>query len=255
MNILRTVLCFFLVSSAFLPNLHAKSEMVEISVEITEINNNKANQLGIKWTDTFAAGQVAQPVNSLVPSPLPTSVNNFPSLITIGNAAQYTALSAELKLLEQKGAAQILSKPKILTKSGTSAKVIVGGEFPIVAAGNVGASIEWKEYGIKSEITPKILEDDMIDLALITEVSRLDFSHAVGGGYPAVVKREARSFVKVKTGQTITIAGLLETTKDTSTSGIPLLCDIPILGALFSRKTMTETKTNVLIFVTPRIVE
>jgi pilus assembly protein CpaC len=233
------------VSSVFSAN-----EMVEISVEVTEINNNKANELGIKWTDTIKAGEVSYSAANRDPALLP----EVPSIVKVGEWSRYSALTAELKILQEKGAAQILSKPKILTKSGTTAKVIVGGEIPIVASGVGGGTIQWKEFGIKTEIMPKILADDYIDLVLTTEVSRLDWANQAGG-YPAIMKREATSSIKIKSGQTITLAGLIETKKEEKSSGIPLLCDIPVIGYLFSRKTLNETKTNVLIFVTPRIVE
>lgn len=219
-------------------------EMVEISVEFTEINTNMANQLGVKWTDTIKAGE----------SVLPVAWPEFPSIIQVGEWSRQTALAAELKMLEENGAAQILSKPKIVTKSGTSAKVIVGGEIPIVASGVGGGSIEWKEFGIKAEILPKILPDRSIDLTLTTEVSRLDFANSVNNN-PAIMKREAHSNVILKSGQTIALAGLIETKKEEKSEGIPLLCDIPVLGYLFSRKTLSDTKTNVLIFVTPKIIE
>jgi pilus assembly protein CpaC len=226
------------------------SEMVEISVEITEVNSTKANQLGITWPSSIQAGEVSWSNASRIPSALP----EVPSIIQVGDFARYTALSAQLQFLESKGAAQILSNPKILTKSGTSAKVLVGGEIAVISSGVGGGSIQWKEYGIKSEVQPRILPDDYIDLVLTTEVSRLDYAN-MAGGYPSISKREATSNIKVKSGQTITIAGLIDTQKQNNKSGIPLLCDIPILGALFSQKTVNETKSNILIFVTPKIVE
>ncbi len=240
------VACLMLLFSS----LSLAAEMVEISVEITEINSTKANQLGIKWTDTIQAGEVSWTAANRTPAALP----EVPSIIQVGDWARYTPLTAQLQLLEQKGAAQILSNPKILTKTGTTAKVLVGGEIPVIASGVGGGSIQWKEYGIKSEVQPRILPDDYIDLVLTTEVSRLDYANQ-SGGYPSIDKREATSNIKVKSGQTITIAGLIDTQKQTSSNGIPLLSDIPIIGGLFSQKTLNETKTNVLIFVTPKIVE
>jgi len=225
-------------------------EMVEISVEVTEINSNKAHKFGIKWTDTIQSGEVAWNQGGRIPGDLP----EVPSLVKVGDFARFTALQAELKALEEKGAAQILSKPKLITKSGTSAKVIVGGEIPIIASGIGGGSIQWKEFGIKTEILPRILPDKTIDLSLVTEVSRLDWINKVGDT-PAISKREASSSIIVKSGQTITLAGLIETKKEETSAGIPLLSDIPVLGVLFSRKSIIDTKTNVLIFVTPRIIE
>jgi pilus assembly protein CpaC len=224
--------------------------MIEISVEVTEVNTTKAHQLGIKWGDTIQTGEVSLTQASRIPAALP----EVPSIVKVGDWARYTALTAELKLLEENGAAHVLSKPKILTKSGTSAKVIVGGEIPIVSSGVGGGSIQWKEFGIKTEILPRIIGDNVIDLTLTTEVSRLDWSNQVSGN-PAIMKREAHSSIQMKSGQTLTLAGLLETKKEEQSSGLPLLSDIPILGAIFSRKIMNETTTNVLIFVTPRIIE
>ena len=228
---------------------HAEA-MVEIAVEVTEINNNMANQLGIKWLDTIEAGELSIPSDDLVPSPLP----QVPSLINTGEWSRYSALKAELKMLQEKGAAQILSKPKILTKSGSSAKVLIGGEIPIVASGVGGGSIDWKQFGIKAEILPKIIAPNTIDLILTTEVSRLDWANSVNNN-PAIMKREASSNLVLKSGQTIAIAGMIESKKEQRSVGIPLLSDIPILGYLFSRKTLTDVKTNILIFVTPRIIE
>jgi len=245
------VLSAFFTLNIFCPAKKCFSaEMVEISVEITEINSNKANDLGIKWTDTISAGEVSWDVANRTPASLP----EVPSLIKVGDWARYSALTAELKLLEEKGAAQILSNPKILTKSGTTAKVLVGGEIPVIASGVGGGNVQWKEYGIKSEIQPSILADGYIDLILTTEVSKLDYTNQ-SGGYPSIIKRAASSSVKIKNGQTVTLAGLIETQKEQASSGIPLLSDIPIVGGLFSRKTLTENKTNILIFVTPKIVE
>jgi pilus assembly protein CpaC len=242
--------CAALILSSLSIHAFCAGEMVEISVEITEVNTTKANQLGITWTNAIQAGEVSWSNGSRIPSALP----EVPSIIQVGDFARYTALSAQLKFLESKGAAQILSNPKILTKSGTSAKVIVGGEMAVVATGVSGGTIQWKEYGIKSEVQPRILPDDYIDLVLTTEVSRLDYANQAGG-YPSISKREATSNIKVKSGQTITIAGLIDTQKQNSSSGIPLLSDIPVLGHLFSHKTINETKSNVLIFVTPKIVD
>jgi pilus assembly protein CpaC len=230
-----------------IPQLTRAEDMIEISVEVTEINHNKANELGIRWYDTIQAGEVSFTEANRIPASLP----EIPSIIKVGDWARYTALSAELKLLQAKGAAQILSQPKIVTKSGTSAKIIVGGEVPIVSSGVGGGTIQWKEFGIKMEILPTMTSDNYIDLVLHTEISRLDWTNQVNGN-PALMKREANSNLRLKSGQTITLAGMIEAKKDQQSVGIPLLSDIPILGVLFSRKLTNETKSNILVFVTPK---
>ncbi len=253
MHMIRRILCMaqlLVFIGSCLPDEALCGDMVEITIEVTEVNASKANELGIKWLDTIQAGEVAFSAAGRVPETLP----EIPSIVKVGEWSRYTPLSADLKMLQEKGAAQVLAKPKILTKSGSTARFLVGGEFPIAAIGQTTTKIEWKEYGIKTEIRPKILDDGTIDLTLTTEVSRLDWANAVLG-YPAITKREATSSIQLKSEQTLTMAGLIQTSKDKKTTGIPLLSDIPLLGHLFGRKITMETKTNVIIFVTPRIVE
>lgn len=211
--------------------------MVEISVEITEINENKSLELGISLPSEISAVETA-----------------IPSILESGAWQRVTAFTATLKALEANGAAQILSKPKLVTKSGTTAKFMVGGEFPIVATAVGTSSIDWKEFGIIMSITPVVTKDNKIDIKLDTELSRLDFNTQVAG-YPSIAKRSASSDLEIKDGETMVLAGLIETTKGNTVSGIPILCDIPVLGALFSYTTHNDTKTNVLIFVTPKIIQ
>ena len=123
-------------------------QLVEISIEITEINNNKAKEYGIKWVDEISTGEL------FVTSGEGNTV--YPSLVEFNDWVRYTPLSAKLKLLQESGSAQVLSNPKLLTKSGTKARFLVGGEFPIAVSGVSGGNVEWKEYGIITEIIPKI---------------------------------------------------------------------------------------------------
>lgn len=223
--------------------------MVEIAVEITEINNSKASELGIQWLDTIQGGEISRN-SGVIPAVLP----DVPSLIDAGEWKRFTALTAAIKVLQTKGAAQVLSKPKLVTKSDTTATFLVGGEIPIVASGVGGGTINWKEYGLQVNILPKIVNASSIDVILTTEVSRLDWANAVAGN-PAIVSRKASSHLIIKNGQTLALAGMLETTKEKTKTGIPLLMDIPVLGYLFSRHITNDVKTNILIFVTPRIIE
>jgi len=236
------LIAFLLV---FATSLFAE-QLVEISIEITEINNNKAKEYGIKWVDEISTGEL------FITSP--EGATTYPSLVEFNDWVRYTPLSAKLKLLQDSGSAEVLSNPKLITKSGSKARFLVGGEFPIAVSGVSGGNVEWKEYGIIAEILPKILPDKKIDLVIETELSRLDWSNAVQG-FPNIAKRQAKSYVILKNQQTIVIAGLIENYKDKTTSGIPILSDIPLLGTLFKNTKTVDNKTNVLIFVTPKIIE
>ncbi len=227
-------------------NLFASENLIEISIEVTEINNNKANEYGIKWVDEISTGEVFITATD--------GTTTYPSLVEFNDWVRYTPLTAKLKLLKESGSAQVLSKPKLVTKSGTKARFLVGGEFPISVSGVSGGNVEWKEYGIITEILPKIIADDKIDIVIQTELSRLDWSNAVQG-YPNIAKRQAKSNVILKNQQTIVIAGLIENYQDKTKSGIPILSDIPLLGALFRHTKTIDNKTNILIFVTPKIIK
>ena len=237
---------FGLITAVLLNSAIFAQQLIEISIEITEINNNKAKEFGIKWVDEISTGElfVSTPQDSIV----------YPSLVEYKEWARYTPLSAKLKLLQESGSAQVLSNPKLVTKSGSKARFLVGGEFPISVSGISGGNVEWKEYGIITEILPKILSEDKIDLIIETELSRLDWSNAVQG-FPNIAKRQAKSNVILKNQQTVIIAGLIENYKDKTISGIPILSDIPVLGSLFKTTKTVDNKTNVLIFVTPKIIE
>ncbi|MDR3253705.1 MAG: type II and III secretion system protein [Endomicrobium sp.] len=212
--------------------------MIVISIEITEINENKSKELGIEW-----------------PTNISTLEANIPSIIEMGSLERMTKFSADIKALEANGAAKVLSKPKLVTKSGTNARFMVGGEFPIVAAAVGASSINWKEYGIIMKITPTIIKDNNIDIVLSTELSRLDYSIPTVATYPVIAKRQAPSHIQMKDGDTMILAGLIETTRGETVTGIPFLSDIHVLGLLFSTTKNTEVKTNVLIFVTTKLIE
>ena len=237
---------FGLITAVLLNSAIFAQQLIEISIEITEINNNKAKEYGIKWVDEISTGElfVSTPQDSVI----------YPSLVEYKEWVRYTPLSAKLKLLQESGSAQVLSNPKLVTKSGSKARFLVGGEFPISVSGVSGGNVEWKEYGIITEILPKIVSEDKIDLVIETELSRLDWSNAVQG-FPNIAKRQAKSNVILKNQQTVIIAGLIENYKDKNVSGIPILSDIPVLGTLFKTTKTVDNKTNVLIFVTPKIIE
>ena len=120
----------------FFASLVYSEKMIEISVEITEVNENKSLELGIEWPTEISAVE-----------------STIPSIIESGAWERITAFTTTLKTLETNGAAKVLSKPKLVTKSGTTAKFMVGGEFPVVATAVGTSKIEWKEFGIIMKIT------------------------------------------------------------------------------------------------------
>ena len=231
-----------------------KNKLVHIAIEAVEIKNESARTLGIKWVDTIQVGEVAHTVEGRVPA----TMTDVPALFRVGEFARWTSLSADIKLLVSKGAARLLAKPKIIAKSETNAFFTVGGEVPYIIVSQDGtASIEWKEYGTRVNLLPTVLDNNQIGLSIFTDVSDLDYAHGVvisGFNLPALITRKASSSVILKDGETLALAGLERNFKEETTSGVPLLSDIPILGHLFSHKVFTDIKTTVVIFITPTIV-
>ncbi|MDR0977688.1 MAG: type II and III secretion system protein [Endomicrobium sp.] len=218
--------------------IYASEQMIEISIEVTEINENKAKNIGVELPDSINISE-----------------SDIPSILGSGSWGRDTKLSAAVKYLEQNGAAKVLSQPKIVTKSGASADFMVGGEIPIVASGTAGtSSVKWKNYGIIIHIKPSLAKDGKIDIIVETELSRIDNSIQICG-YPAIRKRKASSHLQVKDGDTMVLAGLIETTETKTRKGVPFLCNIPVLGFMFGVTRYNEEKTNILIFVTTKLIK
>jgi pilus assembly protein CpaC len=137
----------------------------------------------------------------------------------------------------------------------------VGGEFPVVISTSTGAgtspTVVYKEYGIKLVFQPKITTNGEIFLNVFQEVSELDFANGVvlsGFRIPALKSRKAESGLQLADGQTFVLAGLLDNKVQKSVSKIPLLGDIPILGALFRSTRFTNNETELMVMITPKIV-
>jgi pilus assembly protein CpaC len=212
--------------------------MVEIEVEIIEVNENKIKDFGSELPSIFSVEE-----------------SNIPSIIESGAFRRTTKFTATLKALEENGIAKILSKPKLVTKSGTRASFMVGGEIPVATGTRVKKfHTKWKKYGIIMEITPTIIKHDKIDIVIDTELSRIDRSVLGADKCPGISKRHAFSNLQIKNGETVVLAGLIETTKETIVKGVPFLKSIPILGILFRHKCDVEKKTNILIFVTTKLL-
>ena len=164
-----------------------------------------------------------------------------------------------LSLLKSQGLARIIARPSLVTMSGQKASLLVGGDFPVPVTGSYGSTgFHDKEYGIKLEFVPTVIGKETIDLQIETSCSDIDYSTAVMSGgamVPGVITREASTRVQLKDGQSFAIAGLLKDDINIMVNKVPLLGDIPILGALFRHKEYVKKETELVILVTPRLVK
>jgi len=167
-----------------------------------------------------------------------------------------------LQDLEAQSVLQILDEPNLIAMNGHLASFLAGGEFPFptLQGGGSGVgqvTISFREFGIKLKVTPVITPRGTIRLHLAPEVSSLDFADALtvnGGTVPAMTTRKLETDVEVQDGQSFAIAGLLDRSTTDQLSKIPGLSNIPVLGKLFTSKTISKSNSELIVVVTPELV-
>jgi pilus assembly protein CpaC len=169
-------------------------------------------------------------------------------------------LGVMIKALQTKGLFQSLAEPNLVAESGKEASFLAGGEFPIpIAQGSGGAvsiSVQFKEFGIRLNFTP-VVTGNRVHLKVRPEVSALDFSNAVvlnGFRIPALTTRRTETEIELLDGQTFAIAGLLNSSMNSTLQKVPGIGDIPILGALFRSKAAQKDRTELVVIITPHIL-
>jgi pilus assembly protein CpaC len=140
------------------------------------------------------------------------------------------------------------------TRSGYKASFLAGGEIPYSVASVNGVTVQFKPYGIKLDIEPKVGSNGVIRAVIESEVSSIDASLSTSSG-PALLTRRTRTEFNVRQGETIVLAGLLQRNSSSDVDKVPLLGDIPILGTLFRSKRYQNKETELVVFVTPSIVD
>lgn len=156
--------------------------------------------------------------------------------------------------LEQKGLVRRLAQPNITTVSGESASFHAGGEIPVPTSINDGdVSYSYHPYGVVLKFVPTVLEDQKINIRVMTQVSELDGTLEVNG-FPAFTSRKAEAVMELRSGQSFAMAGLLQVVNQRDIEQLPWLGNIPILGALFRSTSYQKQETDLVIVVTPRLV-
>jgi len=252
-----------------------RPQQVQLRVRITEVDRNVTQQLGINWqalgnvAGNFFGGiysgrpiyNLAQPLtgaNGQVTYPVNLPSNNAYSLFgqfKTGN----TDIQALVDALNQEGLVTVLAEPSLVALSGQTASFLAGGEFPIpVSQVNGAISVEFKQFGVKLDFTPTVLSEGRISLKVRPEVSQIDTTVSVTTGgitVPGLSVRRADTTVELASGQSFAIGGLLQSNTTDIISQIPGMGSIPILGKLFSSTNYQNNKTELVIMVTPYLVE
>ena len=168
-------------------------------------------------------------------------------------------ISHAIRALERAGLMRTLAEPTLTAISGEAAKFLAGGEFPIpVADGQGGITVQFKEFGVGVSFTPTVMSEGRISLKIETEVSELSTAGSVavaGLSIPALSKREAKSTVELPSGGSLALAGLISDDVRQNIDGLPGLKDVPVLGTLFRSRDFIKEETELVVIVTPYLVQ
>jgi pilus assembly protein CpaC len=240
----------------------ATPNQVSLHVRVAEVSLNVLDSIGVNWRK-LASGSTVQFL-TLNPT---TVMGILPNTLIVGKGGQ--AAQAILDALAQEGLVKDLAEPDLIALNGQTASFLVGGEFPVPVAGSSSSTngvptitVEFKNYGVSLAFTPTIIDAHHLNLRVRPEVSELTPIGAVSVPLtstssvtiPALLTRKAETSVELGSGESFALAGLLQHHSEQDISKVPLLGDIPILGALFRSNRFQRTETELVIVCTPYLV-
>jgi pilus assembly protein CpaC len=245
---------------------------IMLQVRFAEVDRVALNTFGINILSLPGAKNVGTTsTQQFSPPQLVNQSNGVGSTIGLSNLLNIfyyrpdINLAATIQALQQQNLLQILAEPTLLTASGKEASFLAGGEFPFPVlqstsggGGFAGITIQFKEFGVRLNFTPTLTLDGMIHLKVSPEVSSLDFNNALtlqGFTIPALSTRKASSEMDLADGQSFAMAGLIDNRVTNQLDKVPGLGDIPILGKLFQSWSKQKSTDELLVIITPRIVQ
>lgn len=235
--------------------------MVRMNVKMVEIRKSAIKDLGFNWGKSVngpafgVAGDAISEGLFRIDGPdaiegLPLKVKPFSTYF--GLSSQITS---QINFLASNGDAMTLAEPALSCINGGSAKFLAGGEIPYPVTGANGqVSVQFKEYGIKLDISPLVDDKGNIVTSILSEISQVDPAVTVLGA-PGILTRRTQTQVNVTAGETIVLSGLLSSENSKDIEKIPVIGDLPILGNLFKSKNFRNNVTELIIFVTPEVVD
>lgn len=251
----------------------AGGQQIMLQVVFAEISRSASTRLGVNFggidgTELLGSNVGGAAVFGLGENELRGLTLTAPTpgaAVTIFGAGQIgdTAFAAFLAALRDNNLIRVLARPNLVAVSGETASFLAGGEFPIPVAQTRGGgsssaiTIQFREFGVKLDFVPIVLGNGRIRLQASPEVSDVDFSNAVQlGGFliPGLTQRKVTTTVELADGQSLAIAGLLDNRITANKAMVPLLGDLPVLGTLFRSVRYQRRETELVVFVTPRLV-
>ncbi len=225
---------------------------IKLQVEVVELDRSAAHSLGVTWGGGEEAPGAAPSLNG--------GLYNLQLITSPGTGtAGLDLLIAQLQALVQQGRAKLLAEPSLVVMAGTTASMLLGGQVPIPIAGpNGSVTVEYKDFGVILTARPDYQDDGRVFMQVEPEVSTLDFTDAIrvsGFTIPALRVRRAQTTVSMLPAETLVLGGLLQHQDSASMQKLPLLGDLPVIGPLFRSTQFQREETDLVIFVTPLVVE
>jgi pilus assembly protein CpaC len=203
---------------------------VRVQVTVAEVQREFTQSIGLQWPTSFQAQL------------LPEAMWNFSSV------------EAVAQFFESNGKGRVLASPNLICRSGKEAEFLAGGEFPIKVTNYKMQNVLWKKYGILLHVKPVADALGQISLQIDTEISTLDNSKAVDG-VPGLITHKVSSYFDLRKPQTIALSGLIKNEEGSTTSGLPWLSRIPVFGKLFASEDFRESRSELVIFVRPEVID
>jgi pilus assembly protein CpaC len=233
-------------------------DQVHLKVTVAEVERSIIKQLGVQFSGTIGTGNFTPFLQSLPNFTVnPNIVNQAVAGTQFASGA--TTITAQIDALQRDGVIRTLAEPTLTAISGENASFLAGGEFPIPISQDDGeVSVEFKKYGVGLDFTPVVLSGGRISLRVKTEVSELTNEGAVSFSnitISALKVRRAESTIELPSGGTLVMAGLLKESYQQAVEGVPGLMQLPVLGALFKSRDFLRQQTELVVFVTPYVVQ
>ncbi|MBZ5487040.1 type II and III secretion system protein family protein [Halomonas aquamarina] len=253
---------------SFPESIPAVPAQVQTDIRFVEVNRTRLREIGVSLFGSSNNNLFASPgvgpggvgvgnIGSLTPGAnVPLSSSGFNLVVGGGSSRVLAALSA----LESSGFAYTLARPSLVALSGQSASFLAGGEFPIPvpSAGSDSVSIEYKEFGVRLTLTPTVIDERRITLKVAPEVSELDFVNGItieGTTVPALSVRRSDTSVSLASGESFIISGLISTNRSAQVNQLPGLGSLPVIGAFFRNSRTRVEERELLMIVTPHLVQ
>src|SRR5271156_267871 len=244
----------------------ATPNQVNLQVRIAEVDVNKLSEIGVNWSKAVNNPSSSLSFETFNPSTIGSEISNN---IIVGKMIGQS-VSATIDALTQEGFITSLAEPNLTAMSGQTASFLAGGEFPVPITGSAATTggvptitVEFKSFGVSLAFTPTVIDANHLNLRVKPEVSELStvgevsvpLTNTATVTIPALTVRRAETSVELASGESFALAGLLQHTSQQLVSKVPWIGDIPIIGAVFRSDRFQRAETDLVVIVTPYLVQ